>query len=148
MTWRRDRWPVAGMTNVPLRIFYAEAQVRVSHGLKQGAAMQTILDGEKAIPSRTLLLEGREGGHGGVVEELLPLELLISTGSWKLRQPRRCGRPAFSWARARPAAARRGFCLGCRVRSSETRREGRETRAREKKQDWRNWRNRRLAMGG
>lgn len=84
MTWRRDRWPVAGMTNVPLRIFYAETQVRVSHGLKQGAAMQTILDGEKAIPSRTLLLEGREGGHSGVVEELLllellPLELLIST---------------------------------------------------------------------
>lgn len=72
------------MTNVPLRIFYAETQVRVSHGLKQGAAMQTILDGEKAIPSRTLLLEGREGGHSGVVEELLllellPLELLIST---------------------------------------------------------------------
>lgn len=42
--------------------------------------MQTILDGAKAIPSRTFLLEGREGGHGGVVEELLLLlELLMST---------------------------------------------------------------------
>lgn len=111
--------------------------------------MQIILDGEKAIPSRTLLLEGREGGHGGGVEELVPLELLISTGSWKLRQPRCCGRPAFSWARARPAAARRGLCLVCRVRCSETRREGRECGfVWEKRQDWMDWSSWWMAEGG